>query len=217
MALGAIIRRLAGPLERPLCDAYRALFMDVRRCAQQLQAAIPVDCHLIDVGGGDGAVLDAILRMRPDVTATMLDLKDAVGKFLTPEIASRVEIHTRTSIDAYLTQGGAPAACILVSDVVHHVPSEARTAFLRDCVRLMQPGGTLIIKDVAPGHLVSVASVYADRYITGDRHVQLIAPVDLVRLMRGLGLNASEALLAPTERPNYAFAFRVADATPPRA
>lgn len=217
MALGALIRKLAGPFERPLCDAYRSFFLNVGRCAQQLQTAIPAGCHLIDVGGGDGAVLNAILRVRPDVTATMLDLKDEVGKFLDPDNTPRVNICAGTSIQDYLGQGGAPAACILASDVVHHVPSEARMAFLRDCVRLLQPGGTLIIKDVAPGHLVSVASVYADRYITGDRHVQLIAPVDLVRLLRELGLNPSGDLLAPTERPNYAFAFRAADAMPPRA
>ncbi|WP_240097515.1 methyltransferase [Thermomonas flagellata] len=208
MTVGSFIRGLAGPLERPLCDAYRALFMNVGRCAQQLQAAISSDCHLIDVGGGDGAVLDAILRVRPDLTATMLDLKTEVGKFLAPEIAPRVEIRAGTSIQDYLAQGGAPAACVLVSDVVHHVPADARTTFLHDCVRLLQPGGTLIIKDVAPGHLVSLASMYADRYITGDRHVRLIAPDDLVGLLRGLGLHASAPLLAPTERPNYAFAFR---------
>lgn len=211
MAIGSFIRRLAGPLERPLCDAYRGLFMDVDRCARQLQAAIPTDCHVIDVGGGDGAVLDAILRARPDLTATMLDLKDEVGKFLAPESMPRVDIHAGTSIHDYLAQGGTQADCVLVSDVVHHVPVEARVGFLRDCARLLQPGGTLIIKDVAPGHLVSLASVYADRYITGDRHVQLIAPSELTSLLQELGLRASAPLLARTERPNYAFAFQSAD------
>lgn len=217
MAIGSFIRRLAGPLERPLCDAYRSLFMDVDRCARQLQAAIPTDCHVIDVGGGDGAVLDAILRARPDLTATMLDLKDEVGKFLAPESMPRVDIHARTSIHHYLAQGGTQAACVLVSDVVHHVPMEARAGFFRDCVRLLQPGGTLIIKDVAPGHLVSLASVYADRYITGDRHVQLIAPGELISLLQGLGLRVSAPLLARAERPNYAFAFQSADDQQPPA
>lgn len=200
MTIGSFIRRLAGPLERPLCDAYRSLFMDVGRCARQLQAAIPTGCHVIDVGGGDGAVLDAILRARPDLTATMLDLKDEVGKFLAPESMPRVDIHPRTSIHHYLAQGGTRAGF-----------------FFRDCVRLLQPGRALIIKDIAPGHLVSLASVYADRYITGDRHVQLIAPGELISLLQGLGLRVSAPLLARTERPNYAFAFQSPYDQQPRA
>ena len=209
MSAGAIVRKIAGPLERKLCAAYRAVFINVHRCTEQIVQAIPENAYLIDVGGGDGEPLNYLLRMRPDVTVAMLDLRAQMGMFLDPDVRERVTLHPSTSLAAYRAQAGRRADALLVSDVMHHVPSQGRAEFIRDCLALLKPNGVLIVKDVAPGGLISHLGVLADRYITGDRHVALMEPSELVALVEGSGdLRMSGVLLDRREHPNFAIAFQ---------
>lgn len=208
MAVGSLVRLLAGPFERQLCAAYRAVFINVVRCTEQIVAAIPIGAQVIDVGGGDGEILNHLLRNRPDLRVSMLDLRDEIGLFLEPEVRGRVVLHPGTSLAKYRGDGGGRADVLLVSDVVHHVPCEARVQFVADCLSLLKPDGVLIVKDVAPGGLVARLSVLADRYITGDRHVSLLEPAAMVELVESQGLRMQAGLLAEREHPNYAIAFR---------
>jgi len=208
MSIGSLVRAAAGPFEKRLCAIYRSVFIDVGRCTAQIQRAIPQGATIVDVGGGDGQVLNYLLLSRPDVRVVMIDLRNQIGIFLEPAVRMRVELHPATSLACYRAAHGQSADVLLVSDVVHHVPENARFRFIEDCVALLNPNGALIIKDVAPGGLISNLSVFADRHITGDKHVSLISPAQLVELVGQSGLVPTEALLTRREHPNYAVAFR---------
>lgn len=208
MSVGSLVRNIAGPFERSLCAAYRSIFINIQRCTREIASGIPAGTHVVDVGGGDGEPLNVLLGLRPDIRVSMLDLRDRIGMFLAPEFLDRVSMHPATSLSAYRTLMPEPVDVVLVSDVVHHVPTAGRLQFVRDCVSLLAPGGVLIIKDVAPGGWVSRLSVLADRYITGDRHVSLMAPADLVDLVESQGMTRMSHLLPPREYPNYAVSFR---------
>lgn len=207
MSLGSIVRGIAGPFERKLCAAYRSFFVDVARCTESISVAIPASARVIDVGGGDGEVINLLLSLRPDITVSMLDLRERIGIFLQPEFRTRVTLHPATSLASYLSRSGQGADALLVSDVVHHVPIDERAQFIRDCVALLNPGGVLIVKEVAPGGVVSLLSVLADRYITGDRHVSLLDKAELTKLVESHGLRRLSTLLHEREHPNYALSF----------
>lgn len=207
MSVGSIVRMAAGPFERKFCALYRSFFVNVSRCTEQIAGAIPGSAKVIDVGSGDGELVNVLLGLRPDIRISMLDLRQQIGMFLEPEHRARISLHPATSLAAYRDAFRDRADAILVSDVIHHVPVESRPDFLQDCVSLLKPGGVLIIKEVAPGGLVSFLSVVADRYITGDRHVSLLSPLQLIDLVQREGLRKSRDLLGPAEHPNYAISF----------
>lgn len=208
MSIGSIVRTAAGPFEKQLCALYRSVFINVRRCMDQLQEAIPNGSSVIDVGGGDGELLNYLLHLRPDINVVMLDLRKNIGAFLEPDVRDRVVLRPATSLASYRSESGELADVLIVSDVVHHVPATLRREFIDDCVSMTKTGGTLIIKEVAPGGFVAALSVLADRYITGDRHVSLMAPSDLSALVESAGCIRVGELLASRELPNYAVAFR---------
>lgn len=210
MSIGSIIRTAAGPFEKQLCSLYRSVFMNVRRCMEQIQRAIPNGSAVIDVGGGDGEMLNHLLRLRPDIEVVMLDMRDNIGQFLAPDVRDRVILRPSTSLAAFRSESGELADVLIVSDVVHHVPVNMRNQFIDDCVSMTKPGGILIIKDIAPGGMTAALSVLADRYITGDRHVTLMLPADLAALIESFGCTKIGELLARRELPNHAIAFRTA-------
>ena len=209
MTPGALVRKLAGPYERRLCELYRGIFVDVDRCIRQIATAIPPLARVIDIGGGDGQVLNLLLRLRPDITVAMLDLRASIGLFLEDDLRERVELNPSTSLALYRERGKPLADALLVSDVIHHVPRPERPGFVRDCRALMNPDAVLVIKDYAPGHLRSVLALATDWFVTGDRHVRLLTPAEMAALVEShTDLCRQSSLLATRELPNYAMAFR---------
>lgn len=213
MSIGSTVRRLLGPYEQAVCSAYRSIFVNVPRCVEQMQHAIPRNSYVIDVGGGDGEIINKLLQIREDIRVVMIDLRQNIGAFIETNVLDRVERHPGTSLHEYRISGSTVGDVLLVSDVLHHVPTQERRAFLADCVSLTRPGGTLIFKDVARGRLTSFASVFADRYITGDKHVSLVDPEELIDLASSFGCLKVGDLLSSRELPNYAISFRA----PPQA
>lgn len=208
MTVGAFIRSVAGPYERSICAIYRSFFINIPRCIDQISGYIPENAHVIDVGGGDGEVINHLLRKRPDIHVTMLDLRESIGLFLDPAEIARVDLHPATSLSDYLSHSGAPADTLLVCDVVHHIPEPDRLKFIQECRALVKPGGSLIIKDIEPRGIISFLSVMADRYITGDRHVTLIHSKDLIDLVRlRINFKSVEEIISEREHPNYALQF----------
>lgn len=211
MTPGRLVRRLAGRHERRLCAWYRSVFVDVARCAAQIAEALPPRARVIDIGGGDGQVLNHLLRLRGDLTVTMIDRRPAIGLFLDPEVRHRVKLMPSTSLAEYRTQGHPAAEVLLVSDVVHHVRRSDREAFLRDCRSVMTRDALLLIKEVAPGGPVATLALLTDWIVTGEWQVRLVAPERLVALVeRATDLRFDASLLAARERPNYALCFRPA-------
>ena len=208
MTIGSSIRSIAGPFERVICALYRSFFINVPRCINQMAGYIPENAKVIDVGGGDGEVINHLLRRRPDIHVTMIDLRESIGLFLDPDARARVYLQPATSLSDYLSRMGTPADTLLVCDVIHHVPEAGRLEFIQECCSLVKPGGNLIIKDIEPRGIISFLSKMADRYITGDRHVTLVSSKDLAELVRSqANVRSVREIISRRERPNYALLF----------
>ena len=209
MSLGSFVRHVLGPFEKTICSWYRAIFINLERCTEQLEKHIPPNSNVIDVGGGDGAVINFLLRARPDITVSMLDLRSSIGMFLDDDVRSRVTLYAGTSLSDFKMRTQATADVLLVSDVVHHVAVGQRELFLAECGDLVAPSGLLIIKDIEPSGFVAWLSRFVDRYVTGDRHVTLISSEQLRQMVEADGrLEFLQPLLDEREAPNYAVAFQ---------
>lgn len=209
MKIGPLIRRLLpAAVETMAARAYRSIFVDLEKVASHLADALPSNANVLDIGGGDGELLNRLLARRIDVRVTMVDIAPSVGRFLLPQYRQRVRLLPRTTIQAHLLtlreQSRKYDAAIVV-DVMHHIPGGQRESFLGAVHEALSPGGVLLIKDVEPGHPRATLGYLCDRYISGDRGVALISIKELgdvvARVAPGLGV--SELGLVQKDRPNY--------------
>jgi 2-polyprenyl-3-methyl-5-hydroxy-6-metoxy-1,4-benzoquinol methylase len=209
MALGPFVRRMLGPtLARIIGSAYRSVFVNLDHVVEALVAHIPDNAEVLDIGGGDGELLNRLLRCRSNVRVIMIDISPKVGAFLDPELMSRVTLRPSTTLKDYLNEG-KQVNCIMINDALHHIPKNDRDQFLREVHAGLKPGGKLIIKEFAPGGLRSLLGLLADRYISGDRKVSLIKSQELESLVRrNIPVQTcEESSLYKIDRPNYAFIF----------
>jgi SAM-dependent methyltransferase len=96
------------------------------------------DQHLLDVGGGTGLIAQAIHELFPIARITSIDVED---RFL-----PGLSIETATFDGTKLPFPDASFDCVLLSNVLHHVPETSRVGLLLDCSRV-DGGGRLYIKD----------------------------------------------------------------------
>jgi Methyltransferase domain len=215
MTLGALARRMLG--ERAFvraADLYRSIFVDLDAVVDCLPAPPPA-AEILDVGGGDGALLDRLLARHADARATLVDLAPQIGVAISPERRARVRLLPATRLADARAAGAPRPDWIVLSDVLHHVPRAERDGLLQE-VRAAAEGRpfTLIVKEVAPGGFRSRLAVLADRWVSGDRGVALLAPDETRALVAGVlpELVAHEAPLYERDQPNYCVVFRGRDA-----
>jgi hypothetical protein len=101
--------------------------------------------HVVDVGGGNGALLAALLRAHPALRGTVLDLPgaaDAARKALTVAgLADRTEVVAGSFFDP-LPQG---AGGYLLSAVLHDWDDQAARAILRRCAQAAGSNGRVFV------------------------------------------------------------------------
>lgn len=205
MKLGPAVRNLMPfSLERKAAQLYRIVFVDLGKVAAHLAKAIPARARVLDIGGGDGELLNCLLARRPDLHVTMVDIAPTVGRFLEPGYRDRVRFCPGTSIESHLKEANHYDAAI-VSDVMHHIPAQLRPGFVRDVHHALKSGAPLFIKDIEPGHLIARLSLYADKYVSGDHGVSLVSMKDVAELVESVMPThcASEIGLFADNRPNY--------------
>jgi hypothetical protein len=212
MALGPAIRRVLGPrLARRAGRWYRAIFVDLAKEAAALASVIPRDAHLLDIGGGDGEPLNHLLALRPDLRITTLDPGPLVGQWIEECYVGQVTRLARTSLDEYLAGGRPDPDAILIADVLHHIPTDARAGFLGSVRVLLErvPQIRIIVKDVEPGFWRAQLGFWSDRYITRDLGVSPISREHLTRLFQDAfgPLRRENTNLFDADKPNYAIAF----------
>lgn len=206
MKIGPALRRLMSPaLERRAAGVYRRVFVDLGKVAKRLAEYMPQQANMLDIGGGDGELLNKLFVLRPDIKVVMVDVADSVGKFLEPRFHDQVEFLPRMLIEDHVTTRWGQYDAALVSDVLHHIPVAERRGFLSSVRMAVRNGGSIFIKDLEPGHLIATLSLYCDRYISGDRGVNLISMSDVSMLANEFltGHRITEIGLHVDDAPNY--------------
>jgi hypothetical protein len=101
--------------------------------------------HVVDVGGGTGALLAEVLRADADVRATLVDLPDTVARgrrFLAERgLDQRCEFAGQSFFDPLPTGGDV----YLLSAVIHDWDDEPATAILRRCADAAGDAGHVVI------------------------------------------------------------------------
>ncbi len=100
--------------------------------------------RLVDVGGGEGALLHDILVATPRLHGVLFDLPQVVArssKMLTGDIAARCQIVGGNFFDS--VPEGADA--YLLKGVVHDWPEDDAAKILRNTRRAIRPDGTLLL------------------------------------------------------------------------
>jgi SAM-dependent methyltransferase len=141
--------------------------------------------EILDVGGGDGMVLEAILRAHPGLRGRVLDLP--------PTAAAAIERFTATGL---ADRAGAIAGSFfdplpvgfdayVLSDILHDWDDEHAREILAGCRRAAPPNGTVLVIESARGEGASTAMGLVMLMCFGGRERTVD---ELVALGAGCGL-----------------------------
>jgi 2-polyprenyl-3-methyl-5-hydroxy-6-metoxy-1,4-benzoquinol methylase len=203
--IGPVIRKMFGPYERGITDAYRSIYIDVDAFVEQIRRWKPQTTRILEVGCGEGAVTERLRAAYPDADITAIDITPRLGRLYRGSL-DRVRFIQCPVQEIAL----AEAKCfdlVVLSDVLHHVPVEFRQGILDAIGTALAPGATLVFKDWernhTPIHWLSYAS---DRWLTGDRIAYMTQEEMHAILARSFGEAAlvAEARVGPW-RNNIAF------------
>jgi len=199
-APGQVARKLLGRHFEAVGNVYRRIFVNLAKIVAFLDSELPPNARLLDIGGGDGAIVDRLLDRRPDLKVTMCDLAPSIGAFLSVENRASVVLAPATDFTAI---DGA-YDCVTIADVIHHVPVDQRDCFFRSLAASCERWGCrkIIVKDIEPGSIRATLSLLADRHITGDKHVVLFSRSEFGEIARRHFPKAQRTSAMP-DWPNY--------------
>jgi len=103
--------------------------------------------HVVDVGGGRGVLLAAILRAYPHLTGTVFDLEHAVADVPPPGLESRWSAASGSFFESVPSADG-----LLLKSILHDWPDERCIEILRTCRRGLRSGGVVLVVEQILGH-----------------------------------------------------------------
>jgi hypothetical protein len=213
---GELARQLLGPRLFPRVGrAYRGLFVDLDAVVDSFPPLPPAG-HVLEVGGGDGELLNVLLARHPGAQATLIDVRPDAGGGLQPGVRARVLVLPATELAQYRVRAsGGVLDLVVLSDVVHHVPAAARAVFMDQLGALLaqHPRAALVIKDVRRGGWRSWLCALSDRYVSGDRQTRYLIEDEMEALVRGHMpfLTTRRTALHARNPPNYCLVFTRAE------
>jgi 2-polyprenyl-6-hydroxyphenyl methylase/3-demethylubiquinone-9 3-methyltransferase len=167
MSIGPLVRRCLGPLERPVTDLYRAGFINLDRFVRLVRDLAPDARQILEVGCGEGAVLERLARLYPQSELVGIDITPRVGRMFRGD-RQRVTFRQQTVQQVAADHPGQFDLAV-VCDVIHHVPWEMHIEFVRALVGTVRPGGLVILKDwERRSNVIHAVAHFADARITGD-------------------------------------------------
>jgi predicted transcriptional regulator len=106
--------------------------------------------HVVDVGGGNGSLLIALLTAFPTLRGTVVDLPGASDaarqKLAAAGVAGRAEVVAGSFFDP-LPHG---AGGYLLSAIIHNWPDDAAGDILKRCAQAAEGGGAVFVVERAP-------------------------------------------------------------------
>jgi len=105
---------------------------------------------LIDVGGGHGALIRAILKANPSMNGAVYDMPSVVAGAKGPIAADKLEGRCRAEGGDFFASVPAADAYIL-KHIIHDWNDERARTILRNCRKSLAPGGrVLLVEGVVP-------------------------------------------------------------------
>ena len=153
---------------------------------------LPTSGTVVDVGGGEGALLAALLEAAPRLRGTLLDLPEVIARVRRPELGGRL----RLAAGDFFRDVPAGADTYLLSHVLHDWPDTSAARILERVAAAAAPTSRIVvIENVRPPEGSSLLLAYLD--------LQMLAAwegrertIDEYRvLLRGAGLALTEARL----------------------
>jgi 2-polyprenyl-3-methyl-5-hydroxy-6-metoxy-1,4-benzoquinol methylase len=181
MQPGPAIRRLFGPYEYKVAEAYRHIFVNLDDFARLIHTWVPQARRILEVGCGEGAMTERITRIYPAATVTAIDITSKVGRMFRGNRANVT--FSEESVEAVASRHPTSFDLVILADVIHHVPIEARRSLMHGIDQAMTPDGSFIFKDwLAKKTPINWLCGASDRYLTGDNVSYLTMPIieDLV-------------------------------------
>lgn len=191
MPIGPAIRRMFGPLERPVSEMYRNIFVDLTAFVHQIRQWAPAS-DILELGCGEGAVIQRLVREYPKAHITGIDITPRVGRLFQGD-SSRVTFKQQ-AIQEFAPENIASFDMLIIADIMHHIPWELHKDVLENAGRVLKPGGFLIFKDwERRTNLIHALCYFSDRFITGD-HIRYKSAAELRDLLRDVfGANCIKA------------------------
>jgi len=207
VVLGPLLRkRLEGSpgLTRWLTNTYRGFFIDLHLLVNHLPLTTPT-ARLLNIGTGDGVLVSIIARRYPQLNVTTTDITPNQGWLIDEDLRDRIRLQVHTPDEIASHGFGETYDMVLLADVIHHVPVPDRSQLMARAWQATSPGGTLLVKDIEDRGFKARLSLWSDRYLTGDRHTQLICAHAMELLMRESEPTARvmRTALRQTNYPNY--------------
>src|SRR5512142_2157530 len=138
MAIGPKVRKMLGPLERPISQLYRGAFVDIRAFVGQIGGWVS-PTNILELGCGEGAVAEALVRRFPAARVTGIDVVPSVGRLYrgdTERISFRQE-----PIQTFAPRNLGVYDLLVICDVLHHIPGCLRAEILGCSGKVVAPGG----------------------------------------------------------------------------
>lgn len=197
---GQLARKILGRHFEPVGNVYRRLFVDLDKIAETLDGLMPRGARVLDIGGGDGALVNRLLNRRPDLQITMCDLAPEIGSFLSASNRSRVRLFPATEFSAV----SGHYDFVTLTDVVHHVPVDQRGSFFQLLAEQCETWRcrNLLVKDIEPGGPRALIAKWLDWYVTGDRHVVPFARAQFGKLAE-IHFPGAKQISSMPDNPNY--------------
>jgi hypothetical protein len=123
--------------------------------------------RVVDVGGGDGTLVQALLKAIPALTAIVFDLPHVAAKarqrMVTAGLEARCEVIGGSMFDSV----PAAADVYILSRIMHDWADEPAVAVLTNCRKAMSPGSTLLaierlLPDRVECSIASEAATFSD-------------------------------------------------------
>ncbi|WUQ33233.1 methyltransferase (plasmid) [Streptomyces sp. NBC_00239] len=101
--------------------------------------------HVVDVGGGNGSLLTALLTEHPGLRGTVVDLPDAVQSAKETFAAAGLDHRANAVAGSFFDELPAGAGGYVLSLILHDWDDEQATAILRRCAEAAGTGGSVFV------------------------------------------------------------------------
>lgn len=107
--------------------------------------------EILDVGGGDGTVLAAILHAHPDLRGRVLDLSPTAGAATARFAAAGLDDRAGAVSGSFFDPLPVGSDAYLLSDILHNWDDDHARKILTGCRRAAAPNGTVVVIEAVRG------------------------------------------------------------------